>query len=108
MADGGFDPTDPTEKTPLIPKEGNDDDDTGTDNTGVDWDNIDLRHIPADPEPDRRNPFEPTASSTPAGERIALKTRTRTRLPPPRNKEPLTRPLSVQGLIKALKPTTAW
>ena len=57
MADGGFDPTDPTEKTPLIPKEGNDDDDTGTDNTGVDWDNIDLRHIPADPRARQKKPL---------------------------------------------------
>ena len=71
MAEGGYDPTDSNEKTPLIPSTGNDDDgdDVWAD---VDW------NAPADPEQDRRNPFEPAASSTPAdSERIALKTRTR-------------------------------
>ena len=71
MAEGGYDPTDPTEKTPLIPSAGDDDDD---------WDNTDL-NVPVDPEPDTRNPFEPAASSTPAdSERLPLKTMTR--LPP--------------------------
>ena len=70
MAEGGYEPTD---KTPLIPSAG--DDDHGEDNTGIDWD------APIDPEPDRRNPFEPAASSTPAdSERLPLKAMTR--LPP--------------------------
>ena len=74
MAEGGFDPTDPTnDKTPLIPDTGDDDgDDTGTGN----WDDTDLGQIPADP--DRTKPFEPGAASTPAGgESIPLTTRTR-------------------------------
>ena len=76
MAEGGYDPTDTTEKTPLIPSAGDDDD--GEDNTGVDWDNVDW-NTPVDPG--RRNPFEPAASSTPAdSERLPLKTMTR--LPP--------------------------
>ena len=99
MAEGGYDPTDPTnEKTPLIPRTGDDDgEDAWAD---VDW------NAPIDPEPERRNPFEPAASSTPAdSERLPLKTMTRL---PPRNKGPLPKPLSVQGLIRALQPTTAW
>ena len=71
MAEGGYDPTDPTtDKTPLIPGTGDDDDD----DTGIDW------NTPVDPEPetDKRNPFEPTASSTPAdSEHLPM-----TRLPP--------------------------
>ena len=79
MAEGGFDPADTTEKTPLIPSAGDDDD--GEDNTGIDWNNTDLGQIPADPDPERRNPFEPAASSTPAdSEHPPLKTMTR--LPP--------------------------
>ena len=64
MADGGFDPTDPTEKTPLIPDTGDDDgDDTGL-------------NVPIDP--DRTQPFEPGATSTPAGgESIPMTDRTR-------------------------------
>ena len=77
MAEGGYDPTDPTtDKTPLIPDTGDDDDDNDP------WADVDL-NTPFDPEPepDKRNPFEPAASSTPSdSERIALKTRTR--LPP--------------------------
>ena len=77
MAEGGYDPTDTTEKTPLIPSAGDDDGDD--DNTEIDWNNTDLGQIPADPE--RRNPFEPAASSTPAdSEHLPLKTMTR--LPP--------------------------
>ena len=74
MAEGGYDPTDTTnEKTPLIPRTGDDD---GEDT----WDNFNL-NVPVDPEQDRRNPFEPAASSTPAdSERLPLKTMTR--LPP--------------------------
>ena len=76
MAEGGYDPTD---KTPLIPSAGDDDD--GDDTTGIDWGNIDLGQVPGDDDSDRRNPFEPAASSTPAGgENIQLKTMTR--LPP--------------------------
>ena len=60
MAEGGFDPTDPTtEKTPLIPSAGDDDD--GEDNTGLDWDNIDWNV-----SIDLKQPFEPGATSTPA------------------------------------------
>ena len=69
MAEGGYDPTDPTtEETPLIPDKGDDDDD----DTGIDWD------APVDPEdPDRTQPFEPGAASTPAGgESIPMTTRT--------------------------------
>ena len=77
MAERGFDPTDPTtEKTHLIPGDGDDDDDT-------DWNNTDLSQIPAQPPGDTdstHNPFEPWAASTPAGEQIPMVTRTR--LPP--------------------------
>ena len=73
MAEGGYDPTDPTtEKTPLP---GTGDDDDGDDP----WDNTDLSNIPAypDPEPDRTHPFEPGAASTPAGgESIPMTERT--------------------------------
>ena len=73
MAEGGFDPTDPTnDKTPLIPGTGDDD---GED-TGMNWDNTDSGQIPA--EPDRTQPFEPGAASTPAGgESISMTERTR-------------------------------
>ena len=77
-----IDPTDPTnEKTPLIQKKGDDDDDdedTGTVNSGIDWDNIDFEKIPIDPsDPDRTHPFEPAGASTPAGgESIPMTTRT--------------------------------
>ena len=98
MAEGGYDPTDPTnEKTPLIPDTGDDDDDDP-------WADVDL-NVHVDPEQDKRNPFEPAASSTPAdSERLPLKTMTRL---PPRNKGPLPRPLSVQGLIRALQSKTS-
>ena len=71
MAEGGYDPTDQTEKTPLIPDTGNDDDDNDP------WDNFDW-NAPVDPEdPDRTQPFEPGAVSTPAGgESIPMTTRT--------------------------------
>ena len=78
MAEGGFDPTDPTtDKTPLIPGTGDDDgEDTGTVNPGMNWDDIDLGQIPTDP--DRTHPFEPGAASTPAGgESIPMTERTR-------------------------------
>ena len=79
MAEGGYDPTDPTtDKTPIITDTGDDDDDgedTGTVNSGMIWDDIDLEKIPADP--DRTQPFEPGAASTPAGgESIPMTTRT--------------------------------
>ena len=71
MAEGGYDPTDSNDKTPLIPSTGNDDDGDDV------WDNIDW-DAPLYPDQDRRNPFEPAESSTPAdSEHIALKTRTR-------------------------------
>ena len=76
MAEGG--PMDET--TPFLKHTGDDDDDDGDDtgnvNQGVDWDNTDLGQVPADP--DRPNPFEPGAASTPAGgEPIPMATRTR-------------------------------
>ena len=57
MAEGGSDPMDPTtEKDPLTPGTGDDDD----------WDNLDFSKIPVDTEdPDRTQPFEPGAASTP-------------------------------------------
>ena len=78
MAEGGYDPMDETtDKDPLIPKKGDDNDD---DNDPLY--NLDLTNIPAypdpdpEPEPEKRNPFEPAASSTPSdSESIALKTR---------------------------------
>ena len=69
MAEGGYDPTDPTtEETPLITDTG--DDDYGDDN--FDWD------TPVDPEDiDRIQSFEPDDASTPAGgESIPMTTRT--------------------------------
>ena len=44
MAEGGYDPTDPTnETTPFIPGKGDDDDeDTGTVNPGMNWADVDL------------------------------------------------------------------
>ena len=76
MAEGGYDPMDATtEKTPLSPDTGDDDDDT-------DWDNTDLSQIPApDFQPpddhDSTQPFDPPrAASTPAGEQIPMVTRT--------------------------------
>ena len=78
MAEGGYDPTDPTvEKTLLIPDTGDDDDDTNP------WDNTDLNQIPApDFQPpddhDSTQPFDPPrAASTPAGEQIPMVTRTK-------------------------------
>ena len=75
-----IDPTDPTnEKTPLIQKKGDDDDEApGTVNPGIDWDNIDFEKIPIDPsDPDKTYPFEPAGASTPAGgESIPMTTRT--------------------------------
>ena len=62
MAEGGYDPRDETtDKDPLIPGTGDDDDDDP-------WDNVDLSNIPAfppEPDPDRTQPFEPGAASTP-------------------------------------------
>ena len=66
MAEGRYDPT--TEKTPLIPKEGDDDDDDDV----VDISKYDIHGNPIDPE--TTQPFEPGASSTPytSGERTSL------------------------------------
>ena len=72
MAEGGYDPTDPTtEKDPLIQRTGDDDDDDDTD-----WDNTDLNQIPVQGTDSTHNPFEPDAASTPAGEQIPMVTRT--------------------------------
>ena len=62
MAEGGYDPRDETtDKDPLIPGTGDDDDDDDDP-----WDNLDLSKIPVDTEePDRTQPFEPGAASTP-------------------------------------------
>ena len=69
LAEGGYHPTDPTtSKTSLIP---GDDDDTN------DWDDFDLSKMPVPGDSDRTQPFEPGASSTPAGEQIPMVTRTR-------------------------------
>ena len=71
MAEGGYDPRDETtDKDPLIPGTGDDDDDD---------DDLDLNiPIVLDPEePDRTQPFEPGAASTPAGgESIPMTERT--------------------------------
>ena len=79
MAEGGYDIMDPTtEKDPLIPDTGDDDDDDDTD-----WDNTDLNQIPAPDDPlpddtDSTQPFDPPrAASTPAGEQIPMVTRTK-------------------------------
>ena len=59
MAEGGYDPMDETtDKTPLNPNTGDDDNDV--DWVAPDWD------TPLEPkDPDRTQPFEPDASSTP-------------------------------------------
>ena len=72
-------PTETTEKTPLIPGGGDDDDK---------WDNVDLSlqpvseedrkqfRFPSDTDPNTTNPFDPGASSTPSGgENIPMATR---------------------------------
>ena len=74
MAEGGYDPRDETtDKDPLIPKKGDDDDDDDDP-----WDNVDW-NAPLEPkDPDRTQPFEPGAASTPAGgESIPMTERTR-------------------------------
>ena len=71
MAEGSYDPRDETtDKDPLIPGTGDDDDDDG-----IDWETP----IVLDPkEPDRTQPFEPGGASTPAGgESIPMTERTR-------------------------------
>ena len=67
-----YDPTDPTEKTPLIPGGGGNDDDDDDE-----WRDVDLSQqkvpeedseqwqFPTDTDPNTTNPFEPGASSTP-------------------------------------------
>ena len=56
MAEGGYDPMDPTtEKDPLIPKKGDDDDDD------IDWNSP----IPDPEDPETTQPFTPGAASTP-------------------------------------------
>ena len=83
-----YDPSDPTEKTPLIPGGGDNDDDDDDE-----WRNVDLLQqevpeeeteqwrfpAPPDTDPNTTQPFEPGASSTPSGgEKIPMTTR----LPP--------------------------
>ena len=78
-----YDPTDPTEKTPLIPGGGGNDDDDDDE-----WRDVDLSQqkvpeedseqwqFPTDTDPNTTNPFEPGASSTPCGgENIPMATR---------------------------------
>ena len=84
MAEGGYDPNDATtDRDPLIPNTGDDDDDTDV------WDNLDqwqvteegdFKRIPTPGDTDSTQPFEPGAASTPAGEQVPMSTRTR--LPP--------------------------
>ena len=75
MAEGEYDPMDtPTEETPLIPDTGDDDDDTNP------WDNPDQYQVTDEGEvvrTDSTQPFEPGATSTPAGEQVPMSTRTR-------------------------------
>ena len=81
MAEGGYDPMDTsTEKDPLIPDTGDDDDDTNP------WDNPDqwqvteggeIERLPTPGDTDSTQPFEPGAASTPAGEQVPMSTRTR-------------------------------
>ena len=76
MAEGGYDPMDPTnDETPLIPGD-DDDDDDDTDP----WQNTDLSKYDPDGnpiDPETTGPFTPGAASTPAGEQIPMATRTR-------------------------------
>ena len=76
MASGGYEPLPTDDNERGIDNKGADNNDDGEDAwADVDW------NTPIDPKPERRNPFEPAASSTPAdSERISLKTMTR--LPP--------------------------
>ena len=69
MAEGGYDPIDPTtEKTPLP--------DTGDDDDDIDISKYDIHGNPIDPE--TTGPFTPGAASTPAGgESIPMTERTR-------------------------------
>ena len=69
MAEGGYDPMDPTtEKTPLP--------DTGDDDDDIDISKYDIHGNPIDPE--TTGPFTPGAASTPAGgESIPMTERTR-------------------------------
>ena len=78
MAEGGFDITDTNEKTPLLPRDDDDDD------AGIDWNTTDISQVPApkDYRPsgdiDSTNPFEPGTASTPSGgKKIPMATRTR-------------------------------
>ena len=80
MAEDGYDPMDTsTEKDPLIPDKGDDDDDTDV------WDNPDqwqvteggLERLPTPGDTDSTQPFEPDAPFTPAGEQVPMSTRTR-------------------------------
>ena len=62
MAEGGYDPRDETtDKDPLIPGTGDDDDDDDDDPwKNIDWEApIDLDPEDLEPEPEKRNPFEP-------------------------------------------------
>ena len=76
MASGGYEPIPTDDNERGRDNEGADNNDDGEDTwADVDW------NTPINPKPERRNPFEPAASSTPAdSERIPLKTMTR--LPP--------------------------
>ena len=85
MAEGGFDPTDPTtEKTPLIPKGGDDDDDDNAADNPIFNADLSEHPIPDEEKEDWKqfasNTTGPQASSTPGGDHIQMATR----LPPER------------------------
>ena len=90
MAEGGYDPTDPTtDRDPLIPGTGDDDDNDDGDWVAPDWDTPLERK-----DPDRTQPFEPGAASTPAGgESIPMTERTRL----PQERGPLSEETSFGG-----------
>ena len=81
IAEGGYDSMDATtERDPLIPDTGDDDDDTDV------WDNPNqwqvterggVERIPTSGDTDSTQRFEPGDASTPAGEQVPMSTRTR-------------------------------
>ena len=79
MAKGGYDPTETTEKTPLIPDTGDDDDDDDMNNMGLSQYQVteegNIERILTPGGTDTTQPFEPGAASTPAGEHIPMATR---------------------------------
>ena len=84
MAEGGFDPTDTTEKTPLIPGGGGDDDDDNAADNPIYNADLSQHPIPDEDKEDWKrfnsNTTGPQASSTPGGDNVQMTTR----LPPER------------------------